>query len=174
MDFAYSEKVNELRKQLSDFMDRYIYSNEQTYRNQIAASGNPHHHTEIIDELMVKARAAGLWNLFLPNDEYGAGLTNLEYAPLCEIMGRSTLAPEVFNCSAPDTGNMEVLARYGTPEQKDRWLKPLLAGKIRSCFAMTEPAVASSDATNISASIVRDANEYVINGRKWWASGAGA
>ncbi len=172
MDFAYSEKVNELRKQLSDFMDRYIYSNEQTYRDQIAASGNPHHHTEIIDELMVKARAQGLWNLFLPDDEYGAGLTNLEYAPLAEIMGRVSWSSEVFNCAAPDTGNMEILAQFGTPEQKKEWLIPLLNGEIRSAFAMTEPDVASSDATNIQLTIKRDGDEYVLNGRKWWISGA--
>ncbi|HEX6108062.1 MAG TPA: acyl-CoA dehydrogenase family protein [Ktedonobacteraceae bacterium] len=172
MDFAYSEKVNELRKQLSDFMDRYIYSNEQTYRDQIAASGNPHHHTEIIDELMVKARAQGLWNLFLPDDEYGAGLTNLEYAPLAEIMGRVSWSSEVFNCAAPDTGNMEILAQFGTPEQKQEWLMPLLNGEIRSAFAMTEPDVASSDATNIQLTIKRDGEEYVLNGRKWWISGA--
>ncbi len=172
MDFAYSEKVNELRKQLSDFMDRYIYSNEQTYRDQIAASGNPHHHTEIIDELMVKARAQGLWNLFLPDDEYGAGLTNLEYATLAEIMGRVSWSSEVFNCAAPDTGNMEILAQFGTPEQKKEWLIPLLNGEIRSAFAMTEPDVASSDATNIQLTIKRDGDEYVLNGRKWWISGA--
>jgi acyl-CoA dehydrogenase len=172
MDFAYSEKVNELRKQLSDFMDRYIYSNEQTYRDQIAASGNPHHHTEIIDELKVKARAQGLWNLFLPDDEYGAGLTNLEYAPLAEIMGRVSWSSEVFNCAAPDTGNMEILAQFGTPEQKKEWLMPLLNGEIRSAFAMTEPDVASSDATNIQLTIKRDGDEYVLNGRKWWISGA--
>lgn len=172
MDFAYSEKVNELRKQLSDFMDRFIYSNEQTYRDQIAASGNPHHHTEIIDELMVKARAQGLWNLFLPDDEYGAGLTNLEYAPLAEIMGRVSWSSEVFNCAAPDTGNMEILAQFGTPEQKKEWLMPLLNGEIRSAFAMTEPDVASSDATNIQLTIKRDGDKYVLNGRKWWISGA--
>ena len=172
MDFAYSEKVNEFRKQLNDFMERYIYPNEQTYRDQITASGNPHHHTEIIDELKVKARAQGLWNLFLPDDEYGAGLTNLEYAPLAEIMGQVSWSSEVFNCSAPDTGNMEILAQFGTPEQKKEWLIPLLNGEIRSAFAMTEPDVASSDATNIQLTIKRDGDEYVLNGRKWWISGA--
>jgi acyl-CoA dehydrogenase len=171
MNFEFSEKTKELQRRLVAFMDEHIYPNEQRYEAEIDA--NRWQPTKIIEELKPKARAAGLWNLFLPDNENGAGLTNLEYAPLCEIMGRSVLAPEVFNCSAPDTGNMEVLARYGSPEQKERWLKPLLAGEIRSCFAMTEPQVASSDATNICASIVRDGNEYVINGRKWWASGAG-
>jgi len=172
MDFAYSDKVNTLRKQVSDFMDRYIYPNEQTYCDQIAASGNPHHHAEIVDELKEKAKAEGLWNLFLPDTEYGAGLTNLEYAPLAEIMGRVSWASEVFNCAAPDTGNMEILAQFGTPEQKQQWLLPLLNGQIRSAFAMTEPDVASSDATNIQLSIQREGNEYVLNGRKWWISGA--
>jgi acyl-CoA dehydrogenase len=171
MNFEYSAKVKELEKRLRAFMDEHIYPNEARYYSEIEKDRwTP---TRIIEELKPKARAAGLWNLFLPDHEDGAGLTNLEYAPLCEIMGRSVLAPEVFNCSAPDTGNMEVLARYGTKEQKERWLKPLLAGEIRSCFAMTEPAVASSDATNIQASIRRDGNEYVLNGRKWWSSGAG-
>ncbi len=152
-------------------MDEHIYPNEQRFLDEIESDRwKP---ARIVEELKPKARAAGLWNLFMPDQENGAGLTNLEYAPLCEIMGRSPMAAEVFNCSAPDTGNMEVLARYGTPEQKDGWLKPLLAGEIRSCFAMTEPAVASSDATNIEASIVRDGNQYIINGRKWWTSGAG-
>ena len=171
MDFEFSGKVKDLQQRLQSFMDEHIYPNEQRFRDEIERSRwIP---TRIVEELKPKARAAGLWNLFLPNDSQGAGLTNLEYAPLCEIMGRSVMAPEVFNCSAPDTGNMEVLARYGTPEQKERWLKPLLAGEIRSCFAMTEPAVASSDATNIQSSIVRDGDEYVINGLKWWSSGAG-
>jgi len=171
MNFEFNEKTKELQRRLQAFMDEHIYPNEQRFLEEIEhARWKP---TRIIEELKPKARVAGLWNLFLPNDENGAGLTNLEYAPLCEIMGRSTMAAEVFNCSAPDTGNMEVLARYGTPEQKERWLKPLLAGEIRSCFAMTEPDVASSDATNIRASIVRNGNEYVINGRKWWSSGAG-
>src|SRR5437868_508859 len=171
MEFEYSEKVKGLQKQLTDFMETYIYPNEETYYKQIN-EGDRWQPVEIIEELKPKARAADLWNLFLPEDEMGAGLTNLEYAPLCEIMGRSIMAPEVFNCSAPDTGNMEVLARYGTAEQKERWLKPLLDGEIRSCFAMTEPAVASSDATNIETSIVRDGDEYVINGRKWFITGA--
>src|SRR5579872_2365077 len=172
MDFAYTEKVNALRGRISDFMDRYIYPNEQTYRDQIIASGNPHHDPEILDELKAKARAEGLWNLFLPDDEFGAGLTNLEYAPLSEIMGRVGWASEVFNCAAPDTGNMEILAQFGTPEQQQQWLQPLLNGEIRSAFAMTEPDVASSDATNIQFSIRREGDEYVLNGRKWWISGA--
>ena len=171
MHFELSQKTKDLQQQLTAFMEEHIYPNEQRFHDEIQRERwSP---ARIIEELKLKARAAGLWNLFLPHDEHGAGLSNLEYAPLCEIMGRSTMAPEVFNCSAPDTGNMEVLARYGTPEQQERWLKPLLAGEIRSCFAMTEPAVASSDATNIESSIVRDGNEYVINGRKWWSSGAG-
>jgi acyl-CoA dehydrogenase len=171
MDFALSDKIKQLQSRLLAFMDERIYPNEQRFYNEIQHSRwSP---TPVIEELKPKARAEGLWNLFLPDQEHGAGLTNLEYAPLCEIMGRSIIAPEVFNCSAPDTGNMEVLARYGTADQKERWLNPLLAGEIRSCYAMTEPAVASSDATNIEASIVRDGGEYLINGRKWWASGAG-
>jgi acyl-CoA dehydrogenase len=171
MDFAFTEKTKELQRKLQTFMEEHVYPNEQRFDDEVERDRwKP---TRIIEELKPRARAAGLWNLFLPNDEDGAGLTNLEYAPLCEIMGRSHMASEAFNCSAPDTGNMEVLARYGAPEQKERWLKPLLAGKIRSCFAMTEPEVASSDATNIEASIVRDGHEYVINGRKWWTSGAG-
>ncbi len=172
MDFAYTEKVERLRKQLNDFMNRYIYPNEQTFHDQVAASGNPHHHAEIVDELKFKARAEGLWNLFLPDKEYGAGLTNLEYAPLAESMGRVTWASEVFNCAAPDTGNMEILAQFGTSAQKQEWLQPLLNGEIRSAFAMTEPDVASSDATNIQFSIRREGDEYVLNGRKWWISGA--
>ena len=172
MHFEYTDKVKTLQKKLLAFMSEYIYPNEKVYYQQIN-EGDRWQPTAIIEELKPKARAVGLWNLFLPENPYGEGLSNLEYAPLCEIMGRSTMAPEVFNCSAPDTGNMEVLARYGSEEQKERWLKPLLNGEIRSCFAMTEPAVASSDATNIQSSIVRDGDEYVINGRKWWSSGAG-
>src|SRR3981081_2643118 len=170
MDFAVSGKVKDLQRRLQAFMDEYIYSNEQRFHDEIDRDRwTP---ASVIVETKAKAHALGLWNLFLPDKVHGTGLTNLEYAPLCEIMGRSMIAPEVFNCSAPDTGNMEVLVRYGSEEQKDRWLKPLLAGEIRSCFVMTEPAVASSDATNIEASIVRQGDEYVINGRKWWASGA--
>ena len=172
MDFAYSEKVNDLRKRISAFMDEYIYPNESTYNEQIEKSGNPHHHAEIVDELKARARAEGLWNLFLPDKEYGVGLTNLEYAPLAEIMGHVSWASEVFNCSAPDTGNMEILAQFGTDEQKQHWLQPLLDGEIRSAFSMTEPDVASSDATNIQLSITRDGDQYVLNGRKWWSSGA--
>ncbi len=172
MHFAHSEKVQELQKRIAEFMDLHIYPNEQLYCRQIG-EGDRWQPVPIIEELKPKARAAGLWNLFLPEYESGAGLTNLEYAPLCELMGRAAMAPEVFNCSAPDTGNMEVLARYGTSEQQQQWLVPLLEGRIRSCYCMTEPAVASSDATNISASITRDGDEYVLNGRKWWSSGAG-
>src|SRR5258705_1930424 len=171
MDFEFSGKVKDLQGRVRAFLQEYVYPNERRYPDEIER--NRWTPTRVVEELKPKARAAGLWNLFLPNDEHGAGLTNLEYAPLCETMGRSVMAPEIFNCSAPDTGNMEVLARYGTPEQKERWLKPLLAGEIRSCFAMTEPAVASSDATNIESSIVRHGDEYVINGHKWWSSGAG-
>ncbi|HEV2612241.1 MAG TPA: acyl-CoA dehydrogenase family protein, partial [Noviherbaspirillum sp.] len=175
MDFQYSPKVQELQKRLIAFMDEHIYPNEAKFHHEIAENrrkGDAWVPTVLMEELKKKARAADLWNLFLPESEHGAGLTNLEYAPLCEIMGRASWSPEVFNCSAPDTGNMEVLARYGTPEHQKQWLVPLLNGEIRSCFAMTEPAVASSDATNIESRIERDGDEYVINGRKWWSSGA--
>jgi acyl-CoA dehydrogenase len=171
MDFASSGKVKDLQTRLQAFMAQYVYPNEQRFHDEIER--HRWMPTHVVEELKPRAHAAGLWNLFLPDPKHGAGLNNLEYAPLCEIMGRSLMAPEIFNCSAPDTGNMEVLSRYGTAEQQERWLKPLLAGEIRSCFAMTEPAVASSDATNIEASIVREGDEYVINGRKWWSSGAG-
>jgi len=171
MNFEFSDKVKDLQRRVQAFMLEHIYPNEQRFHDE--TEKNRWLPTRIVEELKPKARAAGLWNLFLPESEHGAGLTNLEYAPLCEIMGGSHMAPEVFNCSAPDTGNMEVLARYGTPEQKKQWLAPLLAGEIRSCFAMTEPAVASSDATNIKAKIVREGDHYVVNGRKWWTSGAG-
>lgn len=175
MDFQYSPKVKDLQARLIAFMDEHIYPNEKVFFGEIAANrqaGDAWIPTKIVEQLKAKARAVGLWNLFLPESDQGAGLTNLEYAPLCEIMGRALWSAEVFNCSAPDTGNMEVLARYGTPAQQQQWLTPLLNGEIRSCFAMTEPAVASSDATNIESSIVRDGDEYVINGRKWWSSGA--
>jgi acyl-CoA dehydrogenase len=171
MDFEYSPKTKELKAQLAAFMDEHIYPNEPRYAREVA-EGDRWQPIALIEELKEKARAEGLWNLFLPRSKAGAGLTNLEYAPLCEIMGRVPWSPEVFNCSAPDTGNMETLERYGTPEQKKQWLEPLLEGRIRSCFAMTEPAVASSDATNIQSSIVRDGSDYVVNGRKWWLSGA--
>lgn len=172
MDFDYSKKVQDLREEVMRFMEEYVYPNEKTYRDQHVQGENRWTIPPIMEELKEKARAAGLWNLFLPDSEYGAGLSNLEYAPLCEIMGRSPIAPEVFNCNAPDTGNMEVLVRYGSEEQKERWLKPLLNGEIRSCFAMTEPDVASSDATNIRSRIELDGDEYVVNGRKWWSTGA--
>ena len=174
MDFTHSGKVVELQARLRDFMAENIYPAESVYAAEVADNrrrGDPWVATDIMEQLKGKARAAGLWNLFLPDSEYGAGLSNLDYAPLCEIMGRSWIAPEAFNCNAPDTGNMEVFVRYGTPEQKKRWLEPLLAGEIRSAFAMTEPDVASSDATNIEASIVRDGDHYVVNGRKWWTTG---
>ena len=176
MNFSHSNKVRELQQRVSAFMERFVYPAESRFQDEVAKNrrgGNPWLATEVVEELKREARTAKLWNLFLPDSEHGAGLTNLEYAPLCEIMGRSPLGPEAFNCSAPDTGNMEVLARYGSPEQRKCWLEPLLDGRIRSGFAMTEPAVASSDATNIEAEIVRDGDHYVINGRKWWTSGAG-
>ncbi len=183
MNFDFSPKVTELQKRLVAFMDEHIYPNEKLFYAQIN-EGDRWQPVPIIEELKPKAKAAGLWNLFMPLESdpegiYGAGLTNSEYAPLCEIMGRAPMAAEVFNCSAPDTGNMEVLVRYGNEEHKERWLKPLRNGEIRSCFAMTEPEVASSDATNIQSSIAkessieRDGDHYVINGRKWWTSGAG-
>jgi acyl-CoA dehydrogenase len=173
MDFTYSQKVEGYRARLGAFMDEVVYPNERTFFEQLEASDDRWVVPPIMEEMKEKARAAGLWNLFMPDEAQGAGLTNLEYAPLCEIMGRSQIAPEVFNCSASDTGNMEVLARYGTTAQKDQWLTPLLEGRIRSAFAMTEPAVASSDATNIEARIARDGDDYLLNGRKWWISGAG-
>jgi acyl-CoA dehydrogenase len=173
MDFALSAKAESLRDELLAFMDECIYPNEEVYHRQIAESGDPHFHAPILDELKVEARKRGLWNLFLPHaTEWTEGLSNLDYAPLAEITGRSHLAPEALNCAAPDTGNMEILTMFGTDEQKEQWLRPLLEGEIRSCFAMTEPAVASSDATNISLRIERDGDDYVLNGRKWWISGA--
>ena len=176
MDFSHSDKVRELQRKVRAFMDEHIYPAERRFDEEVDRNrrdGNAWRTSAVIEDLKRKARAAQLWNLFLPDSAYGAGLTNLEYAPLCEIMGRSHIAPEAFNCSAPDTGNMEVLARYATDAQRERWLVPLLEGRIRSAFAMTEPDVASSDATNIQSSIVRDGDHYVINGRKWWTSGAG-
>ena len=170
--FEPTARSRELRERVLAFLDRHIYPNEARFHEQVEQ--HRWQVPDIVEELKAQARVEGLWNLFLPDSNHGAGLSNLEYAPICEVMGRSPgFGPEVFNCSAPDTGNMEVLARYGTPEQQQQWLAPLLDGRIRSCFAMTEPAVASSDATNIRSSIVRDGSAYVINGHKWWISGAG-
>ena len=171
MDFGYSPKVKELRERVDSFMQEHVFPAEPIFHQQVA-EGDRWQPTAIVEELKVKARAAGLWNLFLPESDLGAGLTNLEYAPLAELMGRSGLASEAFNCSAPDTGNMETIVRYGSEEHKEKWLKPLLAGEIRSCFGMTEPGVASSDATNMQANARREGDEWVINGRKWWTSGA--
>ena len=173
MDFALSPRAEKLHKRLEAFMDECVYPNEALYQQQIAESGDPHVHAPVLDELKLQARERGLWNLFLPHETEGSGeLSNLDYAPLAEMTGHSPLAPESLNCSAPDTGNMELLTMFGTEEQKERWLRPLLEGEIRSCFAMTEPAVASSDATNISLRIERDDDHYVLNGHKWWISGA--
>ncbi len=175
MDFEFSDRCNELRERLLAFMDEHVYPAEAVYHEQLIASGDPHFHPPVMEELKERARALGLWNLFLPHggEEFGApGLSNLDYAPLAEIMGGSHIASEACNCAAPDTGNMEVLTLFGTPEQKERWLRPLLEGEIRSAFAMTEPEVASSDATNIELRIEREGDDYVLNGRKWWISGA--
>jgi acyl-CoA dehydrogenase len=173
VDFEFSRRSREYGGRLAAFMDEHIYPNEERFYAQLQ-EGDHWEEPALLEELKAKARAAGLWNLFLPDSRHGAGLSNLDYAPLCEMMGRVRWSPEVFNCSAPDTGNMETLERYGTPEQKQQWLEPLLAGTIRSAFAMTEPRVASSDATNIESSIRRDGDAYVLNGRKWWTSGAGS
>ena len=172
MDFQHSERCLEMKAKLEAFMDEYVYPAEEVYEREVEESGNPHHQPAVMEQLKGKAREQGLWNLFLPDEKYGAGLSNADYAPLAEVMGRSHIASEVFNCSAPDTGNMEVLNLFATDEQRERWLEPLLDGEIRSAFAMTEPAVASSDATNIEMSIERDGEEYVLNGRKWWTSNA--
>jgi acyl-CoA dehydrogenase len=173
MDFEYSARTKMYMEQLQEFMQKHVYPSESTFQDQLSTQATRWQVPQVMEELKARARERGLWNLFLPESELGAGLTNMEYAPLCEIMGRSPIAPEVFNCSAPDTGNMEVLVRYGTEAQKKQWLAPLLEGQIRSAFAMTEPKVASSDATNIESSIVRDGDHYVINGHKWWTSGIG-
>jgi acyl-CoA dehydrogenase len=172
MDFQPSERCIEFKERLSTFMDEQIYPAEAVYERQMEESGDPHHQPAILEELKARARDAGLWNMFLPDAEHGAGLSNSDYAPLAEILGRSHIASEACNCSAPDTGNMEVLHQFGTPPQKDRWLAPLLDGEIRSAFAMTEPEVASSDATNICLRIERDGDDYMLNGRKWWTSNA--
>lgn len=170
MDFEPSQRCSEFKERLTAFMDEHVYPAEEVYARQMRESGDPHHHAPVMEELKAKAREAGLWNMFLPDEEHGAGLSNADYAPLAEILGRSPIASEACNCSAPDTGNMEVLHQFGTDEQNERWLMPLLDGEIRSAFAMTEPAVASSDATNIEMSIERDGDEYVLNGRKWWTT----
>jgi acyl-CoA dehydrogenase len=172
MDFEPSQRCSEFKERLTAFMDEHVFPAEPIYERQLSESGEPHHQPEVMEELKARAREAGLWNMFLPDGTLGAGLSNSDYAPLAEILGRSHIASEACNCSAPDTGNMEVLYQFATPEQKDRWLTPLLDGEIRSSFAMTEPDVASSDATNISLRIERDGDEYVLNGRKWWTSGA--
>jgi acyl-CoA dehydrogenase len=172
MDFEPSERVQLLQDQITRFMEEYIYPAESVAQEQVVASGDPHHEPEIVEELKAKAKGLGLWNLFLPDGEWGAGLTNLEYAPLCEIMGRSFIAPRVFNCAAPDTGNAEILAQFGTEEQKKRFLAPLLEGEIRSCFSMTEPEVSGADPTGLQTLAKRDGDEYVINGHKWFTSGA--
>jgi acyl-CoA dehydrogenase len=172
MDFAFSPRSLELQERLRDFVDTHVDPAGPVYQEQVAASGNPHFHPPVMEELKAEARKRGLWNLFLPNEKWGAGLSNLDYAPLCELMGKSLLTAEATNCAAPDTGNMEILAEFGSPEQQDEWLVPLLNGEIRSCFAMTEPWVASSDATNIQSRIERDGDGYVINAHKWWTSGA--
>jgi acyl-CoA dehydrogenase len=172
MDFEPSPRCSDFKERLEAFMDEHVYPAEEVYERQRREAGDPHHHPAVMEELKTRAREAGLWNMFLPDAELGAGLSNSDYAPLAEILGRSHIASEACNCSAPDTGNMEVLHQFGTPEQKERWLMPLLDGEIRSAFAMTEPDVASSDATNIGLRIERDGDEYVLNGRKWWTSGA--
>jgi acyl-CoA dehydrogenase len=172
MDFEPSEKVRQLETQIQRFMDEHVYPSEKTVHDQIEASGDPHHEPAILKELRAKAKGLGLWNLFLPDPEHGAGLTNLEYAPLCEIMGRSAIAPRVFNCHAPDTGNAEILAEFASPEQKRKWLQPLLEGEVRSCFSMTEPEVSGADPTGLRTTAVRDGDEWVINGHKWFTSGA--
>ncbi|MGH2831702.1 MAG: acyl-CoA dehydrogenase family protein, partial [Solirubrobacteraceae bacterium] len=172
MDFKASERCQDFQQRLTSFMDEHVYPAEAVYAQQLRDSGDPHHQPQVMEELKSTARGLGLWNMFLPDGEHGAGLSNSDYAPLAEILGRSHIASEACNCSAPDTGNMEVLHQFATDEQKERWLRPLLDGEIRSAFAMTEPDVASSDATNISLRIERDGEEYVLNGRKWWTSNA--
>jgi acyl-CoA dehydrogenase len=172
MDFEPSKRCSEFKGRLTAFMDEHVYPSEAVYEEEMSESGNPHHQPAVMEELKIRAREAGLWNMFLPDEEHGAGLSNTDYAPLAEILGHSHIASEACNCSAPDTGNMEVLHQFATPEQKERWLRPLLEGEIRSAFAMTEPDVASSDATNIELRIERDGEDYVLNGRKWWTSNA--